>query len=209
MAATRHSARNPYVVTGSGDGGDPSRRTGNQGATLAGLTRIGQVITLAIAQGGVLILAILWFLSSGKQDEEGLNVVLLAIGAGVFVVNAAAAIIIPRTMRAAGIRQYRSQADVPPSAVSVGVSRWDEADAQAVLPLEDAVLLQRDQTARIVGQAILEGAAMVNSVFLVLNSHPIHAVLAVVAVAGIVATIPTVDRLRRFLAEAEAGGSVG
>lgn len=187
--------------------GDSSRQS-NQTKTLNGLARFGQIITIAIAQGGVLTLAVFWFLSSRQPNDEEGNVIFLSIGIGVFIINAIGSVVIPRMMRAAAVREYRKQAGVSPSTVSVGFSRWEQSDPDAVLPLEAAEFLQRNQSARIVSHALLEAAALLNSILLFLNGHPAHLLLAALAVAAIVAMVPTVDRLKRLLTAAESDMSI-
>jgi hypothetical protein len=62
------------------------------------------------------------------------------------------------------------------------------------MPLSE--FLKTDQTARLIGQAMLEGAAMINFVMMFLTRSPVNLMCAVVALVGIVAMFPTIGRMR-------------
>jgi hypothetical protein len=71
---------------------------------------------------------------------------------------------------------------------------------EATLPPAVARFVSAEQTATLVGQAILEGGAMINLVLMMLDHRiALHLIIVVAAIIGIAFMTPTVDRLRRSI----------
>lgn len=60
-------------------------------------------------------------------------------------------------------------------------------------------LLLANQSANLVGQALLEGAAVINLVFSFINGSLLHLPVAAVGLIGVLTMVPTIGKLRRFV----------
>ena len=195
--------RNPYLASGQDSEGQHTDSPGN--ATVGGRIRTAQVVTIALVMGATTMAAVLVFVTffSGANDIRdaapgnpaggGVDVILV-IACFVSFSAFVASLIVPRFIRAAAINQFRGREDKTELPLT--------GEESLTPPLAD--LIGRYATATLVGQAILEGAANINLVFMVINANPLHLVIAAVMVAGVLAYWPAVGRFESWIRQARA-----
>jgi hypothetical protein len=188
--------RNPYTSPESPESPETAEtaETGNSGVgSLTSFARTGLIITFAMIQGLVFMGAILLYLSmNGIAANDSLNW-LPALGVAAAVASWFAAGGITTVMRRQAVFQLR------PAHSVIRIPERDDA------PLSTAAkqFVSRQQTASLVGQALLEGGAMINLILMLIDhSLLLHLVMAVVAIVGIGMLAPTADKLRRSLENA-------
>lgn len=170
---------------------------------MRGIVRTGQIITLALAKGILIIGVIVVVIGSGPPADDETTVAMLAIGGGAFVLLLVAAFIIPKMMLSKAIdrfRQFRIVAAMRANPLDrdshAARDRWEQWNDCQPLPPELARLLLENQHATIVGQVLTEAPAVINLVFFLMNSNPVHLVLAFFLWIGVVAQIPTMNQAR-------------
>ena len=182
--------RNPYVSPHSLD----QSEVGNDDAALAAHARTGQIITFALVQGVIVIGAVMAFLSwQGPANQApagapavGDDLILLAVGIIMAVGSWIAAIIVPGVIRRNAADQLSESADKAVGRMSI----------DALPPYSLQKFLGASQSATLVGQAVLEGAAVANLILMFVDGNWIHLLLAVVCVIGIAFQVPTTEKLR-------------
>ncbi|NNE01449.1 MAG: hypothetical protein HKN47_29400 [Pirellulaceae bacterium] len=208
--------RNPYSSQTSVDGGVLNGGAADGGeleSYLVPFVRTGSIITLALAQGVVMIVAVLWFVGMSNRPVPdaadaavpadvdpaavdpavlGGDGVLLAVGVGAAVLACIVAFILPRMIRRAAIDQYQQATP----------AEQPNAKGAAVVTAPLRQLLGASQTATLVGQAVLEGAAVLNAIMMFLNHNWIHLVPIAILLLGILIQMPTVQRKRDWIAAA-------
>lgn len=189
----------------------------NRPDTLQQIARTGQIITFALAQGCLVIAVIFWFVNEKPDKVEAAGVYIL-IGSLAFVMCLIAAFFVPAMMRSHFIGVFRdldlirglretSATDRDSAKARDELIQWDP---QSRLPDPVVGLLAGDQTARLVGQACLEGAGVINLVFWLLSASPIHLFFVVINIVGIISMLPTISKLRQMIDRAlEVGGVSG
>ena len=186
--------RNPFVA--------PSE-TGNRSdhaisGSLGSAVRTGQIITFALAQGLVVMAAILGFLGAdgapqGGQQAAADGLVLPGVGLLVTIGSCFAAALIPGIVRRAAIAKVQARGEK----IELPVN----SDATMTRPIQH--LAGSSQTATLIGQAALEGAATVNLIFMLLSGNfLLHLALAGVGLVGIVLLTPTIGKLQRLIEDA-------
>jgi hypothetical protein len=161
-----------------------------RGMTLAGWVFQGRVITLGLIAGCVFVGGILGVIG-GDDAPEGDTTILVLIGVAALVLNIVMAFLVPAMLRSSSVAKLKAVDGAAASARTW--SQWPERDP---MPMPLSEFLKTDQTARLIGQAMLEGAAMINFVMMFLTRSPVNLMCAVVALVGIVAMFPTIGRMR-------------
>lgn len=185
------------------DLGKPSQLN-SAGALLRGVAFTGQIITLALAKGVViigLIFGVLLMDDARKVDQVEL---LLPIGGAIFAVMLVAAFFVSKLLRSHGTGRLRQHPEVvamreaTPSNTTMRTMRdqWVNWDAKTPLPMPLRPFLANEQKATLVGQAMLESSAIINLVFALLDGSFAHFAFAFFAVVGLVSMIPTIGKLR-------------
>jgi|GEM_PF-5799640 len=193
------------------------------GMTIRSAVRTGQIITFALAKGVIFFAAIAIFLSLGNngwpdatarpdaaaqpdaavapgdviggKDLSGVNAnastdaLLPWIGVAAFAVAVIAGVVAPAVMRSRAVHNFQQTGQRLPISI----------DAETPLTDETGQLVSRLMAATLVGQAIFEGAGVINLVLLIMTNQIFLLVPAVVAVFAIVIQCPTkstvLDRL--------------
>ncbi|TWU01519.1 hypothetical protein [Neorhodopirellula pilleata] len=173
--------------------------------TLHGYAFTGQIITLALAKGILIIGLIFGVLLMDDERAFGNAAILLPLGGGLFVVMLAGAFFVSKMLRSAGVTRLRQHPEVhamheaTPANTTMAVMReeWIQWDNKSPLPLPLRPFLAGEQSATIVGQAMLEGSAVINLVFALLDGSYAHFLFAFLAMVGLVSMIPTTGKLRK------------
>jgi hypothetical protein len=125
------------------------------------------------------------------------------------------AFVIPKVLRSAATARLRSHPEVAamresstidPSLRDPTLSRsrheWVQWEARQPAPEPLRPFLTTQQTSTLIGQAILEGSAVINLVFALLDGSWLHFVFALFAVVALVSMFPTVGKLRNRIENA-------
>ncbi|MFG0265950.1 MAG: hypothetical protein ACF8AM_12495 [Rhodopirellula sp. JB055] len=169
---------------------DPRVLKDPRGMTLAGWAFQGRVITLGLVAGCVFVGVILGVIG-GDNAPEGDMTLMVLIGVAALVLNIVMAFLVPAMLRSTSVAKLKAADGAAASARTW--SQWPEREP---MPMALSEFLKTDQIARLIGQAMLEGAAMINFVMMFLTRSPVNLMCAVVALVGIVAMFPTVGRMR-------------
>lgn len=173
--------------------------------TLRGVAFTGQIITLALAKGIVIIGLIFGVLLIDDQRAFGNAEVWLPLGGGLFAVLLVGAFLASKRLRSGGVSRLRQHREVaamhegtPANTTTAAMrEKWIQWDDKAPLPLPLRPFLAGEQSATIVGQAMLEGSAVINLVFALLDGSYAHFLFAFLAMIGLVSMIPTITKLRK------------
>ncbi len=176
--------------------------------TVATAVRVGQIITFALAQGVLLVAAVMTYLAlsndAGQQAQGepqpepviadgGLlgspDLLMLLIGLSIAAICCFAAVLIPSLIRQRAIDRFHASNESLPMPLQ----------AHDDLPPAARDLVQSRMTATLTSQALLEGAGMINAIFLLISPHLLYLVPIVIAVFGIVVQVPTVAKLLDWL----------
>ncbi|WP_461507004.1 hypothetical protein [Rhodopirellula baltica] len=166
------------------------------GATLAGWAFQGMVITFGLTMGCVFMGVILWMIGADELPEENQTIFVL-IGVVALVANTVVAFLVPAMLRSAAATELKSADGAVASART-----WAQWPEREPMPLPLSRFCQTDQTARLIGQAVMEGTAAINFVMMFLTRSPVNLLCALVALLGVVAMFPTVGRMRNRIASA-------
>lgn len=189
-------AKNPYT-SGSGSFGQANSPGGAM--TIAGFASIGTLISIALVTGLLLISGFMSYMVLSDPPEDapvfqfgGDNLLFLIIGYAVFFVCAATAFVIPAMMRRQAMETYKvSNAQLP-----------QPLEPKSTLPAEAQSLLAVNQSATLVGQALMEGPAVANAVLMLVGENLAHLAPIALAVVGIAMQVPTAGKLQNLLEEA-------
>ena len=183
--------------------------TGPQRGTysVATAARTGQIITFGLAQGVLLIAAVLTYFAIGNDQQAapgqpnpgpvladgGLfgspDLVMLAIGWSFAAFSFLAAVWLPSRSRQRAIKRFQASQETLP----MPLQAHDE------LPPAARSLVQSRMAATLISQALFEGAAITNALLLLLSSHLLHLIPVAVGILGIVAQVPTATKLLDWL----------
>lgn len=177
--------RNPYT---SPEVDDAAAIDAIGDASLNSVARTGQVITFALIQGLVCIGAILLYLTWAGNAPDSSPLWIAGLGIAAAIVSWIAAAFIPATLRRQATRQLQS------TALQIDLPASDDATLAAALQR----FVAAQQTATLVGQALLEGGAMINLVLMLIDHRIIlHLTMVLAAIIGIAFMTPTIDRIRK------------
>ncbi|QEF96882.1 hypothetical protein Mal15_09120 [Stieleria maiorica] len=190
-------AKNPYVASSATPGGTFPQ--GQRATTIDAAAKTGTIISLALISGVMMISGILAYLVFANPPEDqsllrfdGDAMLFLIIGYGVFVASSGAAIVLRGIMKAQAAAQLKSSdVDLP-----------QPLKADSPLPPQAQSFLGAVATYTLIGQALVEGPAIINAVFLFIDNNLAHLVPIVLAVIGILLQIPTAGKLIAAMEEA-------
>lgn len=178
-------ARNPY--TNKHHTPDFSNRE----SSFQAVVRTGQVITFALIIGIALTAAIMFVLTVGEDSPTDSSFLLPAVGASAGMVSWLVALVLPDRLRRQAGSKLASNVD----------RQVVDDDAREQSQKEFAVAQNRST---LIGQAVLEGGAMINLVLMFLDHWlVIHLSFAAAAIIGIASMTPTATRLRHAMEQAE------
>ncbi|TWU27145.1 hypothetical protein Pla52o_10090 [Novipirellula galeiformis] len=187
----RTPIENPYLSSAA------TRDEAGQ-TNLSGLVRTGQIIAFALLQGVLFITAIFAYLTfvSGGNGEHGAAAgnaampendgdwVFLLIGIVACFAGCFASFVVNRLMKQMAIRQFVASG----SEVAVPV-----AETVTITP-EISQLLAASQTQTIIGLAIVEGAAVINVVLMMLDENMLHLVMVAFCLVAMAVQFPTLRK---------------
>ncbi len=156
--------------------------------TLRLATRTNQIVCGALIQGIIMIVGVFWFIGDDADMHESASVYLL-IGGLVFVGTTVGSFVAPHLIQ--GDYALEPSDELADAIANVD---WNET-----LPPHVSSLMAAYATQSLVVAAFLEGGAVVNSVFWLLNRNTFHLLLIVLAIVLMVIRFPTLGRLREFL----------
>lgn len=191
---TRDPAQNPYTVNQV----ERENVVGGERTTQA--VRTGQIITFALVQGVVLITAIMtWMVISGAEDGDPIfsitddSKIMLTVGFVVAVTAMAASYLLNFLSRSSAKAQFGGSGQV-----------WNPREENGgPMPAELQPLVGRFQTRTLIGQAVLEGAAVFNAVLMGVNENLLHLAFIIVLGIGIALQFPTMGKLVRWIEDAQ------
>ncbi|TWU07850.1 M48 family metalloprotease [Stieleria varia] len=192
---TNDPAQNPYTASQQ-DGGESLT---NLKHIIQGNSRTGMIITFALIQGIVIVSAIMVFMVfSRRQPGDSLlgldsdSMIWIVLGGGIALVSIIATVVLRAVFRSIAYGEFRG-ANVDPE-----VMRETNASVPQAVPK----LIGAFQTRTIIGQAILEGAAMINAVLMFVNDNLLHVIPIVVLVVGVGLQVPTPGKIRDWIENA-------
>ncbi len=162
--------------------------------------KTGLIITFALVQGIVFVALVMLYLVLGGNEEQaaqadggGTNdLIMLGIGLFVTLIACAAAVLVPMALRRQAIEKFQSSGEQVELPLYVDASLTPAAQQ----------LVGASLSWTIVGQAVLEGAAMLNLVLMVVDSNLLHVALSAICVIGIVLQTPTVGKKKQLIENA-------
>lgn len=169
-------------------------------ATLATVARTGQILTFVLIQSTVLVACIFLFMTlreqqaevprpvPGEEAAEG-DVVLPIAGTLLTLGAAAASFLIPTMKRKSAAASYL--------ATSERVRMPIDPDATLTPGLTQFIAVW--QSSALVGQALLEGAAIMNLVLMHIDGHRLHLAFAGACIIGITLHTPFVGRMHHAI----------
>lgn len=178
----------------------PAGRSGKQ-ATLASVARTGQILTFVLIQSTVLAACIFLFMALREQQAEvprpipgaenaGEQDVVLPIAGTVLTLGAAiASLIVPMMQRKAAAVRYRDLGE----RVRLPIN----PDAILTPGLTQYVAVW--QSSALVGQAMLEGAAIMNLALMHIDGYRLHLAFAGACIIGITLHTPFVGRMHQAI----------
>ncbi len=182
--------QNPFMTPGAPD---DTQRGGSD--SLIGSARTGQIITFAMAQGLLVMTAILTYMNLqggtntqpvGMWPGPGGDILLPAVGVLMAVGAWVAATIVPARMRRNAASRLKAKGETVDLPVHADVT---------ITPAVGE-FLGASQSATIVGQALLEGAATVNLILMLLDGRLFYLALVAICLIGIVLLTPTAGKLQ-------------
>ncbi len=192
-------AKNPYAASPSEP--DVENAAANPPATIKECSKTGTIITFALVQGLLVIAAIMGWMGLSSRDEDvplfriddGESLIFIVIGFGVFIVSSVVAIVIRKTMRSKAIHDFQMSGEEIPTPLS---------DDTPVGP-SGRRLLGASATYTLIGQALMEGPAVINAILMFLESNFLFAIPVVIGLIGIAVQVPTTGRLHQLFDEAK------
>ena len=193
-------AKNPYTATSTGSS---ASGIATDGSTIGAFATTGTTISLGMI-GGVLIISVVLstlVLSDPPEDQSlfrfsGDDMLFLIVGYVIFLGGIAAAVVIRTIMKGQAIAQFNATDPELPHPL----------DNKSPLPGDARSLLAANQTSTIIGQALMEGPAVVNAIFLLLGDNFAHLIPIVLGIIGIAVQIPTAGKLKQLLEDARRQG---
>ncbi len=178
----------------------PAGGSGKQ-ATLASVARTGQILTFVLIQSTVLVACIFLFMTLREQQAEvprpipgedaaGDEDIVLPIAGTVLTLGAAiASLVAPVMQRKAAAARY----------LALGERVRLPIDPDAILTPGLTQYVAVWQSSALVGQAMLEGAAIMNLVLMHIDGHRLHLAFAGACIIGITLHTPFVGRMHHAI----------
>jgi hypothetical protein len=195
-------ARNPYTSPTSTDSPTASGFSGGAaGPTIQATSLTGLVITFALVSGLVIVTVILssLTLSNFPEDESmvrfgGDSMLFVVIGFGISIASFVAAFVLRSSLKRQAVMQLQASGDDLPQPLELTTP----------LPGSAQRFLGAVSSFTIVGQALCEGPAILNAIFIMLEDNFVFLIPVVFGIAGIALQTPLPGRLKAML-EAATG----
>ena len=190
--------KNPYAGSSATPGGPfPS---GQMSSTINAAGTTGTLITLALMGGLVMISAVITYLimSNPPEDQsllrfDGDAMLFLGIGYVAFLSGAVAAVILRSQWKGRAIERLKASDEPLPHPL----------EGTSPLPRSGLSFLGAVATYTLIGQALLEGPAVINAIFMLIENNFAHAIPIVFAILGIAVQIPTADKIKMMMENAK------
>jgi len=193
---SKDPAQNPYLAS---PGSAAVFQSGKSAATIRSAATTGMIITFALAQGVIVIGAVALWMALGDRGEDqplyeigGESLIFQIVGAVAILGGVGGAAVLRMLMRHAAVQNYLSAEEPLPQPL----------DEHTPLPPAAGQLIGGESAATIVGQALCEGAVVINLIFLLLSENLIFLLPSLIGLVGIVIQIPTSGRLQSVLTTA-------
>lgn len=186
-------AQNPYASTtntkglGNGRSGPP---------TIAGASRIGMIITFALISGAITISGVLLVLMQGDMPEDksplrvdAESMPFLAVGLGACAMCVVGAWLSAKMLREKAAELLRSSDEPLPQPL----------DVSSNLPASASNYLLASSSATLVGQALMEGQAVINLILAFLSHNYVFLIPVLIGIVGIALQTPTPNKLKNTL----------
>lgn len=191
-------AENPYAANAQTPGGRFSQ--GQSPSTIDATARVGGLISFALIGGVVTITTILSFLilSNPPEDQslfrfDGDAMIFLAVGYLVFFGSTIAAVVLRGIMKGQAVAKLKSSDEDLPKPL-----RGDSP-----LPRSGIAFLGAVSTYTLIGQALMEGPAVVNAILMFIDNNFAHAIPIVLGLIGIAIQIPTAGKIKASMEDAK------
>ncbi len=189
LIMNRTPIENPYLASATPGSASDSH------VNLKGLVRTSQIIAFALIQGVVFITAIMAYLTLLSSDGGPANaapanppaddnMVMVVIGVVACFAGCFASFIVNRLLKGMAIRQFSSSGEE----VELPV------DETVTMTAEVSSLLTSSQTRMIIGMALVEGAAVINAVLMMLDESMIHLVMVAICLVAMAVQFPTLQK---------------
>jgi hypothetical protein len=132
---------------------------------------------------------------AGNMPTEAGEWVLPAIGIAACIGACVASWFVVTMMKRVAIRKFRAE--------STDEILREDFQSASTFPHQVAQLLGASQAWTIVGQAILEGAAMMNGMLMIVDGNLIHLAAIAILIVGIAIQFPTVSKKLALIQQAQ------
>ncbi len=194
-------AHNPY--TSPKHGGPINLFKGQGPVTINAAATTGTIISFSLISGVFTIAGVLLFLMPQRDTERPLlqmdfeSMTFLAVGGFVFVGSTVATFLVRSAMKRQSSQMLRDANESLPQPLK----------SDSPLPESAQRFLGAVATYTLIGQALMEGPAIVNLVLMFLDENYLHLIPVALGVIGIVLQIPTAGRLQSAIETAHADRS--
>ena len=191
-------ARNPYTKPSSAlQRGPISNGLGQNTINATAIT--GGIISFALICGVLMMSTCLVFFMSGLEEGQepirfdGDALIFVVVGYAVFIASAVAAVFIRSLMKRQAIAEFKAADEELPQPL----------EGDSTLPPSAQRFLGTVSTYTLIGQAMMEGPAVINLVLLFIESNYAHVVPVVLGIIGIALQVQTVGRLQSLIRDAK------
>lgn len=175
--------KNPYTTPDTGVPG--------MAMSMRAAVRTGQIITFALIMATVVISAVM--LMTMKPDDADETMLFVFIGAGFAFASIVVAFVITKSMRQRAIEELRAN----------GAKEDIDFPIDQTMTSSLQTFSGRAATWQIVGQALCEGPAVMNAVFMMIDGQVLyHGIAILILVIGIAIQVPTLDKRQAMIDEA-------
>lgn len=185
--------QNPYIDSVDAGSPDFPAAFSNGPSTIANAVKQGTIIHICLVMGMLSISGIMTFMTA--TGDAGVNfavnsdsLLLLVIGVGACLMSLAASIAIKIVTTNGALMLWRSNApDVQPP---IPVDSPFQLSPQALGGLNSS---------RLISAALLEGGAVINAVFILINENLLHLIPIGIAAVAILLSIPSTGKYKQLI----------
>jgi len=190
--------KEPYAGSSATPGGPFP--VGQMPSTIKAAATNGTLITLALMGGLVMVSAVITYLimSNPPEDQsllrfDGDAMLFLGIGYVAFLSGVVVAVILRSQGKGRAIERLKASDEPLPHPL----------EDNSPLPQSGISFLGAVATYTLIGQALLEGPAVINAVFMLMANNFAHAIPIVLAILGIAFQIPTAGKIKMMMENAK------
>lgn len=178
--------QNPYLSS------DEVQTSSTDGGTVGSRTRVGQIISAALGLGILMTTGVMLSVAFGSPSEDSFatqEFVLLLVGMMVCVGSLTVATVAGLALRRRAIKTYAATLGDQAPKIETGTP------ATGAL----GTLLGQLQVRQIVGQAVLEGSAMINAMLMMVDGNLLHIAPIAVALISVLLMTPTIPKTQAVI----------